>query len=626
MGSRHDGSSGRSRDDGSSDRSRHDSSSRSRNHGSSSRSRRRRKQRRRRIGWSVFGVTLALVALAVLMASQSLSAYRHLDKASRVIPTLRQQLTEGDTAGAQRSAEQFRKDAEAARDAVHGPHWWLLAQFRWVGPNVSAVRTVTDTLDEIASKAMPDLIDAAEVLGPEELTPDNGRINLEPIRQAAPPLFEAAKVVGAAEERLSAVDTSQLSDLIEEPVSTYVDKVQEMSYLTGAASTASRLMPRMLGSERPRHYLLLVQNNAEPRALGGINGSLILIRAQNGKITRLSDRPATGFGSFERPVVDLTPAEQALFGPPLGRFVANATATPHFPRSAEIAREMWRKRTGRTLDGVAAVDPYGLQLVLGATGPITMPNGQQLNGQNAAQILLNGIYLTIPDTTAQDEFFSDAAAEVFDLYNAGAGDVTAGIRALDTSARQGRLMLWSSRPREQSLITGTALSGELRGSDDGSPQIGVYLHDRTPGKMGYYQRVRARVVSCSTDDDSSDLRLQVRVASTAPKNAATLPDAVTGGGQNIPRGRVRTEVYVYAPEGGIVTGTGRDSGPMPVRSQIHDGLNVVSHAVTLAPGGSTTLKYDMSVPPTRNDVRLRITPGAVSDQFATQSAGCRPGA
>jgi hypothetical protein len=569
-------------------------------------------------------VTLGLVALGAFMVWQAVTAYRHLEATSRVIPTLKQQLTTGDEVGARGSAEQFRREAAAARRAVHGPHWWTVAQIRWIGPNVAAVRTVTKTLDDIASDAMPDIVEAAEVLGPEQLTPVKGRIDLGPIQQAGPPLFEAAKSVGSAEERMSAVDTSLLMEPIKNPVSDYIAQVQEMAYLTNAASGAARLMPRMLGADRPRFYLLLVQNNAEPRALGGLNGSLILIRAGGGKITRVLDRPAAGFGNFDRPVLRLTPAERALHGTQLARFIGNATATPHFPRAAQIAREMWRRSTGRTLDGVAAVDPYALQLVLGATGPVTMPNGRQLTGKNAAQVLLNDIYRTIPDTGAQDRFFSDAAAEVFDLFNAGTGDVTAGIKALDTAVGQGRLMLWSTRQREQSVLTGTRISGELRGSQDDSPVVGLYLHDRTPGKMGYYQRVSARVrpVSCSTDDSGAGLKLTVRVWSAAPKDAASLPDALTGGGQSVPRGKVRTEFYVYAPEGAIITGTSKDRGQTLVKSQVDSGLSVTSHILTLAPGQSVSLKYDISAPTVRGEVKFRITPGATDKQFSGTTADC----
>ena len=237
-------------------------------------------------------------------------------------------------------------------------------------------------------------------------------------------------------------------------------------------------------------------------------------------------------------------------------------------------------------------------------------------------MLLNDIYRTIPDPGAQDRFFSDAAAEVFDLFNAGTGNVTGTIRALDTAVGQGRLMLWSSRQREQAVLAGTRISGELRGTQDGSPVVGLYLHDRTPGKMGYYQRVRARVQPACSKDGSGGLQLTVKISSAAPKNAASLPDALTGGGQAVPRGKVRTEVYVYAPEGAVITGTSRDPGRTLVKSRVDSGLSVASHTLTLAPDQSASLKYDMSAPSAGGQVKVRVTPGATDKQFSGRSAEC----
>ena len=53
---------------------------------------------------------------------------------------------------------------------------------------------------------------------------------------------------------------------------------------TEALANASVLLPAMLGADGPRNYLVLFQNNAEWRSLGGIAGAAALIRTDGGSM------------------------------------------------------------------------------------------------------------------------------------------------------------------------------------------------------------------------------------------------------------------------------------------------------------------------------------------------------
>src|SRR5690606_30203642 len=146
----------------------------------------------------------------------------------------------------------------------------------------------------------------------------------------------------------------------------------------------------------PREYLLLVQNNAEVRSTGGHVGVFVLLRADDGVISLRDQRSTAEFDDFPSPVVTLTDAEAALFGPQLAMYPSNVTSTPHFPRGAEIVSEMWRRHAGTELDGVLSVDPVALGDLLAATGPVTLSTGTRLTADNAADTMLNRVYLEIP--------------------------------------------------------------------------------------------------------------------------------------------------------------------------------------------------------------------------------------
>ena len=55
--------------------------------------------------------------------------------------------------------------------------------------------------------------------------------------------------------------------------------------LTHAAAIATDLLPAMLGEDGQRRYLLAFQNNAEPRATGGLVGNVSLLKADHGQLS-----------------------------------------------------------------------------------------------------------------------------------------------------------------------------------------------------------------------------------------------------------------------------------------------------------------------------------------------------
>src|SRR5699024_11138013 len=128
---------------------------------------------------------------------------------------------------------------------------------------------------------------------------------------------------------------------------------------------------------------------------------------------------------------------------------------------------------------------------LGALGvPSEMfDDAPQLTADNAADIMLNGVYRYIDDTAAQDEFFEVAAATIFSAVMDGEAAPAATVASLVQAADEGRLIVWSAHEEEQDLLAGTVLSGELRGdTGHGAPVVGVYVNDLSAAKIAYYQR------------------------------------------------------------------------------------------------------------------------------------------
>jgi hypothetical protein len=577
----------------------------------------------------VAGVLVLAAVAALWLVSDALRAKDALEQARTELATLQDEVRAGDDAGSRVTVASLQSHARTADHATHGPVWTLAAQLPVVGANVDALQTVSSSVDNLARRALPSLMDATRLLSPDALAPVDGRVDLDPLTKAAPQITGADQAMRATVQQLAGIDTAGLNSQVADAVDEVRAGLTKAATTTSTAARAVELLPAMLGADGPRNYLVLVQNNAEPRATGGIPGVVLLLHADDGKVTQVDERSGGSLRLAES--LPLHDDEQAIFSPLLGTDMRDVTFTPDFPRSGALAKAIWEKKVGGTVDGVVSVDPGTLALVLKATGPVKLVDGSTLTADNAVSRLLNQVYLDIPNPQAQDAWFAAAAGSVFEKVLGGGADASAALDQLAEGARQGRLMVWSAHEDEQARLTGTVLSGELQGVDgpDGapptSPVIGVYLNDGTAAKMGYYQDLEITGKSTTCRPDGSQLvHLDVRLTNTAPADAATtLPAYVLGPSKVVPWGSVKTNVLFYGPLGGRIENVELDPGPQGVFAQIHENLTVAVVTTVLEPGRSRTFAVDFSTAKGQvSDVQVRSTPLARQGGSTVLATAC----
>ncbi len=571
-------------------------------------------------------VVLVLVVAAASLAYDAQRARTALESARDDVKALQAQVVQGDQSAAAATLVRLQGRSHTAYARTHGPLWGIAARLPVLGADVHAVRTISAVVDSLATSALPALMQARSLVEPAAMAPVNGRVNLAPIVAVAPAVVAADQTVQAARDQLAGIDAGSLLSVVAGPVVDLRDQVDEVAQTTATAARAAELLPSMMGADGPRDYLLLVQNNAEPRATGGIPGSIVHLRADGGAVQVVEQRSGGSLSGLKLPALELTPAEDALFGPLLGTDMRDVTFTPDFPRSAALARQIWLQRVGGTVDGVLSVDPGALAHLLAATGKARTAGGVELTAANAVETLLNGVYRDIADPRAQDAFFAETSSAVFAAVASGQGNASAVVDALAQGAREGRVMVWSAHEEEQARLQGTVLSGELAGTAGDSPVVGVYLNDGTEAKMGYYLdlNVTGTATECLADG-TQRLHVTVRLGSTAPADAAGLPPYLTGAGAVVSPGIIRTNMLIYAPTGGSIESSRVNSEPGAVFAQVHDGLSVAALTTTLKPGQSTTIELDVrSGPDQRGDPTFRLTPTAAASGPVKVPTACRP--
>jgi len=564
---------------------------------------------------------LVVVLVATWVGVRGWLAKGHLENAAALVPRLEQQAREGHA-----SPEDLRtlqRETRKARDLTGDPVWGGATHLPWVGDDLSAVRAAARAVDTVATRAVPPLLRVADTLDPAALRPKNGRIQLAPLERAQVPLHQADQALRQARSTLApyvgeGADAGSLLGPVEDAVARLGGQLDQVADDTATGSRAADLLPPMLGAHGKRTYLVLFQNPAEARPLGGIAGAFAVVEADGGEVRITHQGTAGSFPRFSEPVVRLTPSQQRLYQPQTTRFFQNVTQPMSFPVGARIAREMWARSSGQEVDGVVATDPVALSYVLGATGPVRLSDGQRLTSDNAVRLLLRDVYDTYQDPRAQDAFFASAAVAVFQRLTRGAGSPTAMLDALGRASGERRFLVWSAHDEEQSRLGGTVLAGSLPSSEASDPTVGVFFNDATASKMSYYLRASARLDAgrCRADG-MRDLALVMTMTSTAPPKG--LPEYVTGRGGSP---TVSTVVYLASPVGGGVVTVAVDDRPLEVNTQQVAGRSVSALTVSLRPGQTAEVKVQLVAPGRPSHARLRMSPMVTSNSSSVTASPC----
>ncbi|PFG37388.1 capsular exopolysaccharide synthesis family protein [Flavimobilis soli] len=568
----------------------------------------RRKRRRRVLAGVGAAVVLVVGGAAAWGLSAALTVRDELSAAAEAVTRAKDAATAGNTDSAQALVTAGREHAAAASAAMENPVLGIATHLPFVGDDVAVVGLVTDAVDEMTGTVVPGLLDALGVLEGDGLLKD-GAVDLDALLAVRAPVLDADARISALSAELAGVPRAGLLDQVAAPVDQLAEVLDGVRPDLRTAVKAVSVLPTMLGGEGERNYLLVVQNSAEARSLGGIGGSFAVLNVKDGRLSVTAQGSSADVPSFDDPVIPLTEDEEATLGPLFAMFPQNPTMNPDFPRAAQAFQAMWEERQGLRVDGVLATDPVALAALLEVTGPVVVPaSGTELSAENAVQVLLSDTYADVEGNESQDLFFQQAAVAVFDAVTS-VSDARALMEPLAGSAREGRLLMWSADEAEQGHLDGTVLGGNLTGARGTSPVVGVYLNDSLSSKMTYYLETETHLRTDACGADAPSLGLDLTLRSTAPAGAAGLSDWVSGWSD----GTQLYNVLVYAPTGGSigkVTIDGEEIAEENRSRGVHDGLAVEVLAIELAPGETLDLSVEMTAGTELTGAPiLRQTPG-----------------
>jgi hypothetical protein len=213
---------------------------------------------------------------------------------------------------------------------------------------------------------------------------------LLPTLAAAGPALQAAgaaldRTVAARAELAAAVPAEQLPWRVRQLLAV----ADEWLPLGQSGLRLAPYLPALLGADGPRRYLIMAQNEDELRATGGFLTGAGVVTVENGRIADLHFRDSSDVDNIAAKPYDFPP--QPLYDfMGLEVFVfRDANYWPDFPTSARKAMDLYAYGLGiEPLDGAIAIDQEFLRLLVEATGPVPIPDSEQvINANNLLKML-----------------------------------------------------------------------------------------------------------------------------------------------------------------------------------------------------------------------------------------------
>jgi hypothetical protein len=576
---------------------------------------------RRRAAWlatALGGLTIVLGAsatIAVLRARSDLEAA--VDEARAGLDAI-DDLSQRDAALAQlRSARLDFASANSTLDA-----WWVKPALvvPVLSQHVDVVQTLSDSGERLAASSAA----ALETADPDRLRVTDGSIDLTALSDVSGALQRAVGDLRTTRADLDDLQSPWLVHRVQRQRDDLAARIDDALEPASNAADGAEVAVSMLGADGPKRYLLMMVTNSESRAIGGWYGSYAIVDANGGDLS-LEHVGRTGDELLRVPPPEVDAPDDyvdryafAYSGP---GDVRTMPLTPDFSVAADLLVQAFGKDDPVGVDGVIAVDAYGLAALLQLTGPVTVPSWPDpISADNVVQVLLLDQYAQQPATSERGEFQGEVADAVWAKLTA--GDLAAAdelIDVLSPAVRGRRIQVYATDTDAEAFLARVDAAGvmaPLRGD-----YLGVVTQNFGGNKIDWFLR---REISYDVDYDPESRRasgtIRVTLRNDAPVSG--LSPLVIGSieGLTTEPGVNRTWFNVYTAL--RVRSATVDGEPLVLTEDTELGRRVYATELVLAPGSTTVveLRVDGELTRTTSDDAYRLDvlgqPVVGNDQLA----------
>lgn len=202
-----------------------------------------------------------------------------------------------------------------------------------------------------------------------------GRFSLPMLTRVLQLLQPAMTSFGANVDRAGAsrqtIDTPALSPRLQ----SILQRFDEAYPLLKNGLSLARIAPQLLGADRPRTYLIVLQNEDELRPSGGFISAAGRVTLDAGKIVTLTVDDAYLVDDFTKPYDEPPAPLLNIMGSQLWLF-RDSNWSADFPTSARKMIELYTYTQGGNMDGVIALNQNVVEALTAGLGSITIDAAQ----------------------------------------------------------------------------------------------------------------------------------------------------------------------------------------------------------------------------------------------------------
>lgn len=474
---------------------------------------------------------LAALVAAAWIVVRGLQAQGRLEEARTQLTSAREAAADRRLPEARAAVAAAADDTGAARGLTDDLVWRLVGSLPYLGANVETVRRLALDADVLAGEVLPQALEGLDSADPDRLRRRDGSVDLEILAAVTPAVVDSAERVRDVQDDLASLPSAWVLEPIASARDELSTQVDELARTLRSASLAVRLAPPLLGADRPRRFVVLLQQNAESRGTGGLPGAYALVEADEGRLrvveTRSNADAPDGSVPLPAGVSQEYLVRYGILGA-LDRWV-NINVSPDLPAVARVVTERFRLQRQQVVDGVIALDAQALAAILAGSEPIRLVDGTALPADQIVEYLGVRQYADFAPATANVNDNSQARKDALSLIGAqtaarlsgGAGDSEALLKGLVEAVRSGHLRMASDDPAlgllAQAGVDGALPSGER-------PVAYPVLFNSSGSKLDQFvdRSVRYSARGCDARRSS---RIEVTLTNRAP--AQGLPRYLT---------------------------------------------------------------------------------------------------
>jgi hypothetical protein len=515
---------------------------------------------------------------------------------SREVNDGRSALERGDLASARSSFERASIAARDARSLAAHPSVWIARFLPSFGRDAEAALALVSA-GSLITEAGLDAVRAGEALGGTDAESlgrallRDGIVQIDAVERGTPFIERAHRHLQEAAEVIRIRDTANIDELADAVVTAR----RRIDLALDTSSSALRLLevlPGLLGDEGDKRYLLAFQSPSEARGTGGIIGLYGVLEASGGRISLTTVGPFAALfteqtiarlerlASFEGPVGDKDPLD----------LTTEVNLSPDFPHVAKALLAIYRSSTGRSLDGVLAVDPVALQELIKGTGPLAV-DGLTLGPENTSRYLLRDAYLD-RDPESQTRLLIGVIQQFYGRLGGGEVDGPALITAFGDVSGSQHLKLYSATPSEQRRLVELGISGDLRSYGENTQM--VFHNNDGANKVDFYLRRSMETTIDIARDGTAVVTNDIRLTNTAPSGVEN--PLLRSYDNAAPVGVNRMVLHCVVAREAVAVSWKVDGRRVPVTSRFVAGLRNIASKLEIPPGETSNVTVTYEIP------------------------------